>query len=50
MNKRYNLGIKKADFKMEAAIDTIGEHFISASFKNEHFGKEFSFLVKIVIR
>jgi ribosomal protein L9 len=28
LNKRYNMGIKKEDFRMEQGIDTIGEHFI----------------------
>ena len=28
LNKRYNMGIKKEDLRMEQGIDTIGEHFI----------------------
>ena len=28
INKRYNLGIKEEDFKMETSIDMIGEHFV----------------------
>ena len=27
LNKRYKLNIKEEDFRMEASIDTIGEHF-----------------------
>ena len=50
LNKRYNLGIKRSDFKMEQALDTIGEHFVQATFFSEQFQKEFSFFVKVVIR
>lgn len=50
MNKRYNLGIKKTDFKMEQQLDTIGEHFVQSSFFSQQFQKEFSFFVKVVIR
>ena len=32
LNKRYNLGIKKENFKMEQALDTVGEHFVTVSF------------------
>jgi ribosomal protein L9 len=32
LNKRYNLGIKKQQFKMEQSMDTIGEHFVQATF------------------
>ena len=32
INKRYNMGIRPEDFKMEAQVDTIGEHFVTASF------------------
>lgn len=32
LNKRYNLGIKRQQFKMEQALDTIGEHFVQATF------------------
>ena len=44
------MGIKKTDFKMEQALDTIGEHFVQASFNSAEFDKEFSFFVKVVIR
>ncbi|TNV80033.1 hypothetical protein FGO68_gene4581 [Halteria grandinella] len=50
LNKRYNLGIKKQQFKMEQSLDTIGEHFVQATFSSEQFNKEFSFFVKVVIR
>lgn len=50
LNKRYNLGIKKQQFKMEQALDTIGEHFVQATFFSEQFKKEFSFFVKVVLR
>lgn len=35
LNKRYVMGIKKQDFKMEQSLDTIGEHYIQASFNSE---------------
>ena len=35
---------------MEAMIDTIGEHFVTASFYSEIFKKEFKFFVKLVLR
>jgi hypothetical protein len=35
---------------MEQALDTIGEHFVQATFFNEQFNKEFSFFVKVVLR
>jgi len=35
LNKRYNLGIKRQQFKMEQALDTIGEHFVQATFFSE---------------
>ncbi|CDW88611.1 UNKNOWN [Stylonychia lemnae] len=35
---------------MEQGIDTVGEHFVQASFMSEQFEKEFSFFVKVVIR
>lgn len=50
LNKRYNLGIKRDKFKMEQALDTIGEHFVQATFLSEQFNKEFSFFVKVVLR
>lgn len=50
LNKRYNLGIQREQFKMEQALDTIGEHFVQATFFSEQFGKEFSFLVKVFLR
>ena len=50
LNKRYNMGIKKQDFKMDTGLDTVGEHFIQAGFFSQQFQKEFSFYVKVVIR
>ena len=50
LNKRYNLGIKKQQFKMDQALDSMGEHYVQATFYNEMFNKEFSFFVKVVIR
>ena len=44
------MGIKKQQFKMEQSMDTIGEHFVQATFFSEQFKKEFSFFVKVVIR
>ena len=35
LNERYNLGIKRDKFKMEQALDTIGEHFVQATFLSE---------------
>lgn len=35
---------------MEQALDTIGEHFVQATFFSEQFNKEFSFFVKVVLR
>ena len=35
INKRYNMGIQQNDFKMESSVDTIGEHFVTASFFSE---------------
>ena len=35
LNKRYNLGIEPQDFKMEASIDAMGEHFVTAKFYSE---------------
>ena len=28
LNKRYNMGIRREDFKMEQGLDTIGEHYV----------------------
>ncbi len=50
LNKRYNLGIKRQQFKMEQALDTIGEHFVQATFLSDQFNKQFSFFVKVVLR
>ena len=50
LNKRYNMGIKKQDFKMEHSLDSIGEHFVPVTYTSEHFGKSFTFFVKIQIR
>ena len=50
LNKRYSMGIKKEDFAMETAIDTIGEHLQPVIYKNEVFKKDFKFFVKILIR
>lgn len=32
LNKRYNFGIKRDDFKMEQGLDTIGEHFVTVTY------------------
>ena len=50
LNKRYNLGIKREDFKMEQGLDTIGEHFVTVTYESEFFEKDFTFFVKIQIR
>ena len=50
LNRRYNLGVKSEDFKMEATVDTIGEHFVTASFYSEQFDKQFKFFVKVQLR
>ena len=50
LNKRYNLGIKPEDFKMESQVDTVGEHFVTASFYSEQFDKEFKFFVRVQVR
>ena len=50
LNKKYNLGVKDDDFKMEAQVDTIGEHFVTANFYSEKFEKDFKFFVKVVLR
>lgn len=50
LNKRYNLGIKRDDFKMEQGLDTIGEHFVTVTYMSEQFNKDFTFYVKVQIR
>ena len=50
LNKRYNLGIERQDFKMEQGLDTIGEHFVTVTYKSEQFKKDFTFFVKVQIR
>lgn len=50
LNKRYNLGILEEDFQMEAAIDTIGEHFVTVTYRSAHYNQDFTFFVKIQIR
>ena len=50
LNKRYNMGIKRQDFKMEHSIDSIGEHFVLVTYTSEHFQKDFAFYVKVQIR
>ena len=50
INKRYNMGIKEEDFKMESQVDSIGEHNVTASFYQEQFQKDFKFFIKVVIR
>ena len=50
LNKRYNLGIKRADFKMEQSLDTIGEHFVTVTYQSEQFNKDFTFYVKVQLR
>ena len=50
LNKRYNLGIKREDFKMEQGLDTIGEHFVTVTYQSEQFSKDFTFFVKVQIR
>jgi ribosomal protein L9 len=47
LNKRYNLGIRREDFKMETGLDTIGEHFVTVTYKSEQFNKDFTFYVKV---
>ena len=41
LNKRYNMGIKREDFKMEAGLDTIGEHFVRVIYTSEQYKKDF---------
>ena len=50
LNKRYNLGIKRESFKMEAGLDTIGEHFVTVTYSSEDYNKDFTFFVKVQIR
>jgi hypothetical protein len=50
LNKRYNMGIKREDFRMETGLDTIGEHFVQVTYSSEQYKKDFSFFVKIQIR
>ena len=47
LNKRYNLGIKKEDFEMEQGLDTIGEHFVTVTYRSDQFDKDFTFFVKV---
>jgi len=37
LNKRYNMGIKREDFKMEQGLDTIGEHFVQVTYTSDHY-------------
>jgi len=50
INKRYNLGILEPDFQMEQQLDTMGDHYVRATFRSEKFNKEFTFYVKINIK
>ena len=50
LNRRYNLGIKREDFRMEQGLDTIGEHFVTVVYQSEQFNKDFTFYVKVQIR
>ena len=47
LNRRYNLGIKREDFKMEQGLDTMGEHFVTVTYSSEQFNKDFTFYVKV---
>ena len=47
LNKRYNMLIRKEDFKMESGLDTIGEHFVPVKYTNEVLKKDFTFFVKV---
>ena len=47
LNKRYNMGIKREDFKMESSLDTIGEHFVHVTYHSEQYNKDFAFFVKV---
>ena len=44
------MNIKESNFKMEAQVDTIGEHYVTTSFFSEQFQKEFKFIVKVVLK
>ena len=44
------MNIKENNFKMEAQVDTIGEHYVTTSFFSEQFQKEFKFIVKVVLK
>ena len=35
---------------MEAQVDTIGTHLVTASFYSENFDKDFKFFVKVILR
>jgi hypothetical protein len=50
LNKRYNMGIKREDFRMEQGLDTIGEHFVKVTYTSEQYKKDFSFFVMVQIR
>ena len=50
LNKKYNFGIRREDFKMEQGLDTIGEHFVTVTYRSEQFNKDFTFYVKVQIR
>ena len=50
LNQRYTMNIQEKDFKMEASVDSIGDHQVTASFYSEHFNKEFKFFVIVAIR
>ena len=44
------MNIKVNNFKMEAQVDTIGEHYVTTSFFSEQFQKEFKFIVKVILK
>ena len=50
LNKRYNMGIRREDFKMESSLDTIGEHFVHVKYHSEQYDKDFAFFVKVQLR
>ena len=50
LNKRYNMGIKRDDFKMESSLDTIGEHLVHVTYHSEAYDKDFAFFVKVVLK
>ena len=41
LNKRYGLGIKRQDFRMEHSLDSIGEHFVPVTYQSEVHNKDF---------